>query len=204
MISRKKKLRLIQLSLLLLASILVFLTYTNRNTYDPTLIAISTIEKESAPGQKLEKDTNIFYNIEYSGIDLSGNRYILRSEEAVSKSLDQEVVDMKGVIANFYFKDGSILKVSSDFGVYNNKTLDMKFDGSIVAKYKNSSLHANSAQYLNSKGSLEISGDVNLEDSKGKLNADSLIFDLKKQSLEIESNNNNYINTLLKLNEKNF
>ena len=204
MINRKRKLRLIQLSLLLLASILVFLTYSNRNTYDPTLIAISTIEKESVPGQKLEKDTNIFYNIEYSGIDLSGNRYILRSEEAVSKSLDQEVVDMKGVIANFYFKDGSTLKVSSDFGVYNNKTLDMKFDGSIVAKYKNSSLYANSAQYLNSKGSLEISGDVNLEDSKGKLNADSLIFDLKKQSLEIESNNNNYINTLLKLNEKNF
>ena len=80
----------------------------------------------------------------------------------------------------------------------------MKFSESIVANYRNSVLYANSAEYLNSKGSLEILGDVNLVDSKGKLNAESLTFDLKKQSLEIESKNNNYINTLLKFNEKSF
>ena len=204
MISRKGKLRLIQLSLLLLASILVFFTYTNRNTYDPTLNTISAVDNENTPNQKIEKDTNIFYNIEYSGIDLSGNRYILKSKEATSKSFDQEVIEMKGVTANFYFKDDSILKISSNFGVYNNKTLDMKFSGSIVANYKNSSMYADSAEYLNSKGSLKILGDVNLVDSKGKLNADLLIFDLKKQSLEIESKKNNYINTLLKFNEKKF
>ena len=27
-------------------------------------------------------DGDIFYNIEYSGLDLTGNRYILRSDEA--------------------------------------------------------------------------------------------------------------------------
>ncbi len=204
MISRKRKLRLIQFSLLLLVTLIVFLTYTKRNTNDPMINSITAVDKKKAPNEKLEDESNIFYNIEYSGIDLSGNRYILKSEEAKSKELDQEIIDMKGVTANFYFKDGSILKISSKLGVYNNKTLDMKFSGSIVANYRNSVLYANSAEYLNSKGSLEILGDVNFVDSKGKLNAESLIFDLKKQSLEIESKNNNYVNTLLKFNEKKF
>ena len=203
MISRKRKLRLIQFSLLLLVTLIVFFTYAKRNSNDPMIDSVTTVGKKT-PNEKLGDESNIFYNIEYSGIDLSGNRYILKSEEAKSKKLDQEIIDMKGVTANFYFKDGSILKISSKLGVYNNKTLDMKFSGSIVANYRNSVLYANSAEYLNSEGSLEILGDVNFVDSKGKLNAESLIFDLKKQSVEIDSKNNSYINTLLKFNEKKF
>ena len=203
MIGRKGKLKLIQLSLLLLALIIVFFTYTKRITNDPSLNSITEFDKKKFPNEK-EDESNIFYNIEYSGIDLSGNRYILKSEVAKSKKLDQEIIDMKGVAAYFYFKDDTILKISSKLGVYNNKTLDMKFKGDIIANYQDSVLYANSAEYLNSKGSLEILGDVNLIDSKGKLNAESLIFDLKKQSVEIDSKNNSYINTLLKFNEKKF
>lgn len=204
MISRKRKLRLIQFSLLLLASIIVFFTYAKKNTNDPILNSITSVDKKKFPNEKLEEESNIFYNIEYSGIDLSGNRYILKSEEAKSKKFDQEIIDMKGVTTFFYFKDDTILRINSKHGVYNNKTLDMKFKGNIMANYQDSVLYANSAEYLNSKGSLEILGDVNLVDSRGKLNAESLIFDLKKQSLEIKSKNNNYINTLLKFNEKKF
>ena len=204
MISRKRKLRLSQFSLLLLATLIVFFTYTKRNTNDPMINSITAVDKKKFPDEKLEDESNIFYNIEYSGIDLSGNRYILKSEIAKSKKLDQEIIDMKGVAAYFYFKDDTILKISSKLGIYNSKTLDMKFKGDIIANYQDSVLYANSAEYLNSKGSLEILGDVNLIDRKGKLNAESLIFDLKKQSLEIDSKNNNYINTLLKFNEKKF
>ena len=129
---------------------------------------------------------------------------MLRSEEAKSKKLEQEIINMKGVTAFFYFKDDTILEIRSKFGIYNNKTLDMKFSQEIQANYKNSVLNANSAEYLNSEGSLKISGDVSLVDTKGKLSADILFFDLKKQSLDIESNNNNYVNTVLELNEKKF
>ena len=36
---------------------------------------------------------------------------------------------MKFVQAIFYFKDDTVLYVWSDKGLYNNRTLDMKFDG---------------------------------------------------------------------------
>ena len=92
---------------------------------------------------------DIFYNIEYSGLDLAGNRYILKSEEATPDKSNQDVVRMKLVSAKFYFKDGTLLSVASDAGIYNNKTLDMFFDGN--ANYIDSSLSADEAEYSNSK-----------------------------------------------------
>ena len=206
MIERKKKLRIIQFSLFVIALAIVFITYSNINKKDLNqgFSEISEKNKDLTSSEEDNDEINIFFNIEYSGIDLSGNRYILRSEEAKSKKIDQEIIEMKGVTANFYFKDDTILEIKSKFGVYNNKTFDMKFSDDIVANYNNSILHANEAEYLNSDGSLKISGDVKLIDKKGNLGADELFFDLKKQSLNIASKKDNYVNTIIKLNEKKF
>ena len=55
-------------------------------------------------------DGDTFFNIEYSGIDLSGNRYILKSEEAKNVKTEPELVYMKLVTAIFYFKDDTTSK----------------------------------------------------------------------------------------------
>ena len=205
MIKRKNKLKLIQVSLLLLVLVILFSTYLNKNINERNVDLNNIVEKnKNNVNLKIEEDENIFYNIEYSGIDLSGNRYILRSKEARSKKLNQEIINMKEVNAIFYFKDGSILNVSSKFGIYNNQTLDMKFNEEIVALYNKSKLYANNAEYLNSEGSIKISDNVKVIDAKGNLDADELIFDLKKQTLNIASKRNNYINTNIKLDEKRF
>ena len=54
---------------------------------------------------------------------------------------------MKFVEATFYFKDDTVLSVVSDLGTYNNKTLDMSFDGNVKAFYNNSELYAQKAKY---------------------------------------------------------
>lgn len=205
MIERKRKLKIIQFSLLLIASIIIYFTYSNKNT-DNLKENLNTINEENKNfnSTELNENENIFFNIEYSGIDLSGNRYILRSEEAKNNKLDQEITQMKNVTAFFYFKDDTILEIRSKFGVYNNKTLDMKFSKDLVANYDNSVLNANEAVYLNSNGSLKISGNVKLIDSRGKLDADELLFDLKEQSINIASKKGNYVNTKIDLNEKKF
>ena len=35
---------------------------------------------------------NLFYNVRYSGLDLTGNRYVLKSEEAYSEIEDRSKV----------------------------------------------------------------------------------------------------------------
>ena len=74
--NRKKKLRLIQLSLLTISLIIIYFTYYNQ--YRPQdKIIISEKEQEKIEKQfsnPSEGDT--FYEISYSNFDFSGNRYI--------------------------------------------------------------------------------------------------------------------------------
>ena len=143
--------------------------------------------------KKNEENINSFSNIEYSGLDLSGNRYILKSGDAYSKDANQTLVNMKSVEATFFFKNDKILKVLSDFGTYNNKTLDMSFSDNVKFYYDGSELFAQSAEYSNSKGFLTISNDIIIRDVRGNISAEKLLFDLNKQTLEITSSKDNRI-----------
>ena len=142
---------------------------------------------------------DVFFNIEYSGLDLSGNRYTLKSKEAFSNKSNSQIVNMKEVEANFYFKDDTILYIRSDNGIYNNKTLDMNFNKNVKALYEGSELSANKAEYSNSKGFLNISEKVRVKDVRGTMFADKLLFDIKKQSLNISSLNDGKINANVNL-----
>jgi len=196
-VERKKKLRLFQAILLIVGIIIIFITYADKGFFLNKKInkkTIPIIENETT-GQK----ENIFYNIEYSGLDLAGNRYIIKSKEATTNASNQEIVNMKFVESFFYFKDDTVLKVKSDYGTYNNKTLDMFFNSNVKANYQNSVLFAENAEYSNSENFLSISGKVKIEDFKGTMFADKLLFDIKKHKLNITSFNDDKINANLNL-----
>ena len=199
MIERKKKIRIIQISLLVVGLLIIFFTYIKNNNMSEEKIIFSESQKKIK--QQMENQTagDIFYNIEYSGLDLAGNRYILKSEEATPDKSNQDVVRMKLVTAKFYFKDGTLLSVASDAGIYNNKTLDMFFDGNVKANYIESSLSADEAEYSNSKSFLIITKNVTIEDPKGTMYADKLFFDIKKQTLKIAAFEDNKINANINL-----
>ena len=200
MINRKKKLRIIQLSLFLVGSIIILYTYVNKSKFSQETIITS--EKQKKVKEQLVKESqsgDIFFNIEYSGLDLAGNRYILKSEEAFNDKSNKEIINMKEVTATFYFKDDTILFVSSEKGIYNNNTLDMSFRGNVKAEYEGSDLFAQEAEYSNSESYLVIKDKVKIKDARGTMVADKLLFDIKKQKLNIASYNDGTINTKVNL-----
>ena len=200
MTDRKKKLLVIQISLLLVGVLIIFLTYSKN---------ISLVQEKTIPTKTKKmieeqlKDTNnesdVFKNIEYSNLDLAGNRYILKAEEAYNNKSKEELVIMKFVEAIFYFKDGTVLKVKSQNGIYNNKSLDMSFENDVEAIYEGSELFADKAEYSNSKSYLSISGRVQIKDLKGTMFADNLLFDIKKQKLNISALKDKKIETNINL-----
>ena len=206
MIERKKKLRITQLTLLLFGIFIIYITYySKRPNLDNELLSKTT--KEKVEQQKItenEDQPDLFFNVEYTGLDLNGNRYLLKSEEAYLDEKKPEIVFMKKVQANFYFKDGTNLNVWSDRGIYNNKNLDMIFEANVKAEYQGTDLFAERAEYSNTKSYLSISEDVKVDDIRGNLVADKLLFDITKKKLNITSFNNCKINANVNLNEKMF
>ena len=200
MFDRKKKIKIIQLSLLVIGSLILFLTYANKSDSPKEEIVSKEIqERIKNQNTNLPENSDIFYNIEYSGLDLAGNRYILKSKEAFNDKNNQEIVQMKFVEAFFYFKDDTVLEVKSDYGIYNNKTLNMNFKKNVKATYEGSELFAQEAEYSNVESFLTIADQVRVNDSKGTMFADKLLFDIKKKKLNIASFNDNKINANINL-----
>ena len=192
---RKKKLRTIQAILLLSGIIIIYFAYSgSKQTLNEKILSEDIKINNNKFLKKKEENISSFSNIEYSGFDLAGNRYILKSKEAFSKDADQTLVNMKFVEATFFFKNDKILKVQSDFGKYNNKTLDMSFSKNVKFFYDGSELFAQKAEYSNSKGFLTISKDITINDVRGTISAENLLFDLNKQTLDITSSKDNRIN----------
>ncbi len=206
MIERKKKLRFLQLLLLTVSLLFIYLGYYNKeNELSDKLI--SEENKKKLEDQNLDNkgdSKDVFYNIEYTGLDLNGNRYILKSEIANLDEQKPEIVYMEKVEGVFYFKDGTILYIWSDKGIYNNKSLDMNFENNVKANYLESQLFAQKANYSNTESYLIISENVRINDVRGNMIADKLLFDITNQTLDITSFNKGKIDVNFKLDEKRF
>ena len=100
MTSRKKKLLIIQIILFISAILIFFKTYfySDKNLSENILSEQTKIEI-SKKSNKDSNASNIFYDIVYSGLDLSGNRYIIKAKEASNANNDDGYVNLKKVNA---------------------------------------------------------------------------------------------------------
>ena len=190
MTNRKKNLFLVQITIFIVAVSLLYNTYRDKNKKKEDLVEIIT---ETKP------DTNSFTDIEYSGFDLTGNRYVLKSRKADFKTETPELINMKEVKAKFYLKDNTVLVVMSDEGLYNNITLDMDFMKNVEADYLNHNLLSDFLSYSNSKAKLIATGNVRGESiEKGKFSADNVEYDLVSKSLNFFMSGSKQVKVKLK------
>jgi|TARA_B110000444_G_scaffold201954_1_gene194074 hypothetical protein len=187
---RKKKIILIQLTIFLIASLLVYNTYR-----DKTIVVEQAIEIEA----QSDIDTNSFTGVEYSGFDLNGNRYILKAKKADFKTESPELIDMSGVVSTFYLSDDTILTVISDEGLYNNITFDMEFRKNVISTYLTHTLLSDKLNYSNTNGNLIASGNVKGESvEKGEFFADKVEYTLASKVLDFSMFGNDQVNLKLK------
>ena len=64
----------------------------------------------------------------------------------------------------------------------------------VRVNYGESELFAQKAEYSNLKSYISITDDVSINDIRGTMVADRLLFDIKKKTLNIESFNENKVN----------
>ena len=189
------KTKFIQTSLLLLAFLLIFFTYfLNLKKKQPStnLDQIKTIET----GKQKEKEgaVNAFVDVEYSGFDKNGNRFIIGSKYANFEIDRANIVKMEQILCTFYFKDGTNLTIVSNYGIYNNVTDDMEFTENVKMNYLENVLFSEKANFFNVKNELLIEGNVKTKSPEGELQADKLNFNLDNKKLKISMYNDEKVN----------
>ena len=144
MINKRK---LFQISLITLGLIIIFFTYfTNLQKNQQEDFKVS--ENKSDDERFLEEGVNRFENVEYQGIDNSGNKFVIGSKFAEFEKESPELINMENVKCLFTFKDNTVLTVISDKGVYNNLTNDMKFSENVKMDYLENILYSDRAMTL--------------------------------------------------------
>ena len=191
MINRKKGILIIQLTIFLVASALLYNTYSDKNEKE---VEVSLkVEAETSP------DTNSFTDVEYSGLDLAGNAYVLKATKANFKTETPELINMKEVVATFYLKDNTVLTVNSDEGLYNNVTLDMNFVNNVKVNYLTHDVICDMLSYSNSNGKLIATGNVVGESvQKGEFSADNVEYDIKNKTLNFSMFGSKQVNIKFK------
>ena len=84
MIKKRKIIKSIQISLLFISLILIYLTYYNKKPPEKLTQAQTEDEKK-----------NTFENVEYTGFDLSGNRFVIKSKNAEFDIDAPKLINMK-------------------------------------------------------------------------------------------------------------
>ena len=187
------KTKFIQISLLLLACLLIFFTYflnLKKKQTSANLDQIKTVE----PDGKKEKMANTFIDVQYSGLDRNGNRFVITSKYANFETDRSNIIAMEEVFCIFYFKDQTSMTVQSSYGIYNNVTDDMEFTENVKMNYLENVLFAEKANFFNVKNELLIEGNIKTKSPKGELQADRLDFDLNSKKLKISMDSNEKVN----------
>ena len=180
--TNKKK--IFQLSLIFIGLIIIFFTYFfNLEKKQPSDIVTETETKENE--EFLEEVVNRFENVEYKGIDNTGNKFTIGSQFAEFKKEKPELIFMENVECFFTFKDNTVLLISSKKGIYNNISNDMQFSEDVKMDYLENTIFSDRANFNNYENQLLIAGNVRGDGPTTNLKADELDFDLNTKDLKI-------------------
>tara|TARA_B100000945_G_scaffold217640_1_gene175624 strand:+ start:982 stop:1584 length:603 start_codon:yes stop_codon:yes gene_type:complete len=189
---RLNKKLIFQMTLILMGFFIIFFTYFYTDKQKETVK--KTEQEEILEEKTLEENTSTFENIQYEGIDKNGNKFIINSEYAKFKNDLPNIIDMEKILARFFFKDGTVLKITSDYGIYDNITNDMEFEQNVKMYYLEKKLFSEKANFVNSENYLFVQGNVIAEGDEGDLSADRMDFDLVEKKLKISMYNREKVN----------
>ena len=186
------KRRFVQLTLILVGFLIIFFTYFSNIQKKQNL---KEVKKEKIPQEEfVEENINKFEDVEYEGIDSSGNRFVIGSKYAQFEKERPEVIHMEEIKCTFSFKDKTVLTIIADTGIFNNVTNDMNFSDNVRMDYLQNVLFSDRALFNNYENQLLVDGNIRGEGPQANLEADELGFDLNTKNLKISMYNDERVN----------
>ena len=75
-------------------------------------------------------------------------KFIINSDNAEFTNTQPNLIYMKQVYCRFFFKDGTILEIISDKGLYDNITNDMEFENNVKMFYLENKIFAEKDEFI--------------------------------------------------------
>ena len=125
---------------IIIISFWFYLKYFTNNFAD--VKEVQVIEKNN---EEQNSDSTYINDINYTSIDVRGNKYQITAKLAEIKIENSDVMFLTDVIAFIFIKDKDTVKITSNFGKYNTINYDTIFSENVIVVYPG---HKITGEYL--------------------------------------------------------
>ena len=138
--NKKTALQVVMVLVIIIISLWFYLKYFTKDFKDlKDLPAIEKIDKNQ------NNDSTYINDINYTSIDVRGNKYQITAKLAEIKIENSDVMFLTDVIAFIFIKDKDTVKITSNFGKYNTINYDTIFSEDVIVVYPG---HKITGEYL--------------------------------------------------------
>ena len=138
--NKKSGLQVVMVFVIIIISFWFYLKYFTNNFADVKQVQV--IEKIN---EEQNSDSTYINDINYTSIDVRGNKYQITAKLAEIKIENSDVMFLTDVIAFVFIKDKDTVKITSNFGKYNTINYDTIFSENVIVVYPG---HKITGEYL--------------------------------------------------------
>ena len=179
-----KNRKTVQLTLISIGLLLILITYFLYPAANETNKKENIVEK-SDETDIVEKEGNIFENVEYKGLYDYNNPFSVKSKRAYILEEKLEVIYMTDMHVIINMRDGRIINITSDSGSYNKSTYDCFFEKNVKATDGKTIILSENLDLLASEDIATIYNNVQLNSENGSIQADKIEYDFEKKFYRI-------------------
>ena len=187
--------KIIQLTLIFIGLFLIFATYFLYPKFNKKIVEKSIIEDRQVTMD--DTKTNTFKNVEYKGLYNFDNPFSIKSEIAHISVEEPDIIHMTGVQATIIMKDGRLVTIISDKGIYNKITYDCFFEDNVKVTDGETEVFAENLNLLASKDTASIYNSVSITNDKGDLVADKIDYNFETKYYKISMFDNKRVKAKL-------
>tara|TARA_B110001450_G_scaffold47433_1_gene44156 strand:- start:705 stop:1322 length:618 start_codon:yes stop_codon:yes gene_type:complete len=185
---------LLQISLFLFASIILFFTFYNYGTEtidtssNPDLIQTENNINKTLTNTIDESDKsipNILTDAVYENFDDQGNKYIINADTSEFKDLNSKKIFMKGVEAIINLDSKSFLTISSEEAIFDNESLETEFLKNVELNYLDHNIKGESLELLFDENLITMQDHIIYKNIDTELIADKITIDLVTKNSKI-------------------
>ena len=168
------------IALIFIISILFYLKYINKGnqTNKDNKTKKEIIELEITKG-------NVLSNISYESQDIEGRQYIIKSQKGIVSKDNPNKIKMENVDAKIILIDGTSIKITSNYAVYNNIGYDTKFSSNVEVKHLDHKIKSDYLILSFKRNQLEAYNNLTYENLDLIMFADKIIFDFISRNTKI-------------------
>ena len=138
--NKKSGLQVVMVFVIIIISFWFYLKYFTNNFED--VKEVKVIEKIN---EEQNSDSTYINDINYTSIDVRGNKYQITAKLAEIKIENSDVMFLTDVISFILIKDKDTVKITSNFGKYNTINYDTVFSENVIVVYPG---HKITGEYL--------------------------------------------------------